>query len=33
VAEWAEEYRAFWDGSFERLDAYLEDLKAKGARP
>ena len=30
VAEWAEEYRAFWDGSFDRLDAYLDDLKTKG---
>jgi len=33
VVEWAEEYRRFWDGSFDRLDAYLEDLQAKGARP
>lgn len=31
VAEWAVEYRAFWDGSFDRLDAYLDDLKEKGA--
>ena len=27
VAEWAEGYRRFWDGSFERLDEYLERLK------
>jgi DNA-binding transcriptional ArsR family regulator len=33
VAAWAEEYRRFWDGSFDRLDEYLEDLQAKGARP
>lgn len=33
VAEWTEEYRRFWDGSFDRLDAYLDDLKTKGARP
>jgi DNA-binding transcriptional ArsR family regulator len=27
VAEWAENYRRFWDASFERLDAYLQHLK------
>jgi DNA-binding transcriptional ArsR family regulator len=25
---WLEEYRRFWEGSFERLDALLEELKA-----
>ncbi len=29
VAEWAEEYRRFWDASHDRLDTYLETLKAK----
>jgi DNA-binding transcriptional ArsR family regulator len=28
VAEWVDQYRAFWDGSFDRLDAYLKDLGA-----
>jgi DNA-binding transcriptional ArsR family regulator len=26
VAEWAETYRRFWDGSFRRLDGYLRHL-------
>jgi DNA-binding transcriptional ArsR family regulator len=29
VAEWAENYRRFWDASYERLDKYLQDLKEK----
>ena len=29
VAEWAATYRAFWDQSFDRLDSYLDQLKAK----
>jgi DNA-binding transcriptional ArsR family regulator len=29
VAEWAEGYRRFWDASYERLDAYLQQLKEK----
>src|SRR5260221_3564447 len=29
VAEWAEGYRRFWDASYERLDAYLQHLKAE----
>jgi DNA-binding transcriptional ArsR family regulator len=29
VAEWAEEYRRFWDQSYERLDENLEQLKRK----
>ena len=29
VAEWAEEYRRFWDTSYARLDDYLEQLKGK----
>ena len=30
VAEWAENYRGFWDGSYERLDGYLQHLQDKG---
>ena len=30
VAEWAATYRAFWDQSFDRLDAYLRMLQSKG---
>jgi DNA-binding transcriptional ArsR family regulator len=29
VAEWAEEYRHFWDVSYARLDEYLEHLQGK----
>jgi DNA-binding transcriptional ArsR family regulator len=29
VAEWAENYRRFWDASYERLDEYLTHLKNK----
>ena len=27
VAEWAENYRRFWDASYQRLDQYLKTLK------
>jgi DNA-binding transcriptional ArsR family regulator len=27
VADWAENYRRFWEPSFQRLDAYLHHLK------
>ncbi|HSJ08864.1 MAG TPA: metalloregulator ArsR/SmtB family transcription factor [Longimicrobiales bacterium] len=27
VAQWAEEYRRFWDASYRRLDTYLEQMK------
>ena len=30
VAEWAEEYRRFWDASYERLDHYLHQLQEEG---
>jgi DNA-binding transcriptional ArsR family regulator len=30
VAQWMEEYRRFWDESFDRLDDYLRDLQNKG---
>jgi DNA-binding transcriptional ArsR family regulator len=29
VAEWAQRYRAMWEQRFDRLEAYLEHLKAK----
>ena len=29
VADWLEDYRRFWDESFERLDDYLIELQAK----
>ena len=27
VAQWIEAYRRFWDASFDRLDAYLEEIQ------
>jgi len=30
VAAWAEDYRRFWDESYERLDEYLRHLQGKG---
>jgi DNA-binding transcriptional ArsR family regulator len=29
VADWMEHYRAFWEESFDRLDAYLKTVTAK----
>ncbi|MEA2568296.1 MAG: hypothetical protein QOI24_297 [Acidobacteriota bacterium] len=29
VADWIEHYREFWEQSFDRLDAYLRELKKK----
>jgi DNA-binding transcriptional ArsR family regulator len=29
AAEWLENYRRFWEQSFDRLDAYLKTLQAK----
>jgi hypothetical protein len=29
VAEWAERYRAIWEERFDRLEAYLHELKEK----
>jgi DNA-binding transcriptional ArsR family regulator len=29
VADWAETYRRFWDASYDRLDEYLQTLKAR----
>ncbi|MBA2597628.1 MAG: metalloregulator ArsR/SmtB family transcription factor [Chloroflexota bacterium] len=30
VAAWMEDYRQFWDESFDRLDDYLHDLQSQG---
>jgi DNA-binding transcriptional ArsR family regulator len=30
VAEWADGYRRFWDASYHRLDAYLQQMKEEG---
>src|SRR5947208_90726 len=27
VSDWVEQYRRFWDESFDRLDAYLKELQ------
>jgi DNA-binding transcriptional ArsR family regulator len=32
ATEWLAEYRRFWEGSFERLDALLDELKAGGKK-
>jgi DNA-binding transcriptional ArsR family regulator len=32
VAQWLENYRAFWEQSLDRLDDYLQALQAKDAR-
>ena len=32
VADWVENYRRFWDESFDRLDDYLNDLQGKGKK-
>ena len=29
ATEWLEAYRKFWEGSFQRLDALLEELKGR----
>lgn len=29
VADWLEHYRQFWEGSMDRLEAYLHELQAK----
>ena len=29
VADWAERYRSIWEQRFDRLEAYLDELKAK----
>lgn len=29
AASWLEQYRQFWEGSFDRLEGYLQDLQEK----
>ena len=29
VVDWAERYREIWEGRFDRLDSYLQELKTK----
>ena len=29
IADWAEDYRRFWDASYARLDKYLQQMKKK----
>src|SRR5947199_9459126 len=30
IAEWAEQYRRFWEESYDRLDEYLDELQGRG---
>ena len=30
VADWVDQYRLFWDASFNRLDAYLQEIQQGG---
>ena len=32
VANWVEQYRRFWEQSFDRLDEYLKELQGKGKK-
>jgi DNA-binding transcriptional ArsR family regulator len=32
VADWMEQYRIFWEESFDRLDAYLKRIATKGKK-
>ena len=32
VADWLAHYRAFWERSLDRLEGYLQELQAKGAK-
>jgi DNA-binding transcriptional ArsR family regulator len=33
AADWVEDYRRFWEQSFDRLDDYLKTLQAKEKKP
>jgi DNA-binding transcriptional ArsR family regulator len=33
VDDWLEQYRRFWTGSFDRMDAYIAQLKDKKEKP
>jgi DNA-binding transcriptional ArsR family regulator len=30
IVDWAEQYRRFWEESYDRLDEYLEELQIRG---
>src|ERR1700676_3356970 len=30
ATDWLDQYRRFWEGSFDKLDLYLQDLQPKG---
>lgn len=32
IADWVEQYRRFWEQSFDRLDDYLKELQGKGRK-
>jgi DNA-binding transcriptional ArsR family regulator len=32
IADWVEQYRRFWEQSFDRLDEYLKQLQGKGKK-
>jgi DNA-binding transcriptional ArsR family regulator len=33
AAEWVDQYRKFWEETFDRLDAYLQELQAEATTP
>ena len=33
VASWVDDYRKFWEESFDRLEAYLKDIQASQSNP
>src|SRR5262245_4715097 len=33
VADWADEFRRFWDASYDRLDTYLKTMQTKKENP
>src|SRR5437762_3433347 len=33
ASRWLENYRQFWESSFQRLDVLLDEMKTKGKRP
>jgi len=32
ASDWLEQYRAIWEARFDRLDAYLQEVQAKGKK-
>jgi DNA-binding transcriptional ArsR family regulator len=33
ASDWMEQYRKFWEASFDRLDEYLKELQAEAKKP